>query len=263
MSRAALVLSLALPAALAACGSSHASAPPAPAAGGTSIRTASGLVRAMRARYGEGWYRTLTFVQTTTFHTPDGPQQETWYEAARLPGRLRIDLPEPDSGNAVLFRGDSTYVFQRGALVQARPEGNPLLLFGFDVYSLPPDETGAGMARLGIDTSAIRADVWEGRPAWVVGAAPGDATSPQVWFDQERLVFVRLIERGGPDGRRVQDIRFERYERLAGGWIAPHVAVYVDGRLVMEEDYADVRADVALDPATFSPTGWRAVRWWE
>jgi len=40
-------------------------------------RTGEELIRAMHQRYAGRWYRTLTFVQTTTF--PDGRVQ-TWYE---------------------------------------------------------------------------------------------------------------------------------------------------------------------------------------
>ena len=57
------------------------------------VGTARDLVRAMRARYGDRWYRTLTFVQTTTFHTPQGERQETWYEAGELPGRQDLAYP--------------------------------------------------------------------------------------------------------------------------------------------------------------------------
>ena len=54
--------------------------------------SATALVEAVRARHGATWYRTLAFVQETTFHTPDGPRVQTWFEAAAVPGRLRIDF---------------------------------------------------------------------------------------------------------------------------------------------------------------------------
>ena len=46
--------------------------------------SATALVEAVRARHGATWYRTLAFVQETTFHTPDGPRVQTWFEAAAL-----------------------------------------------------------------------------------------------------------------------------------------------------------------------------------
>ncbi len=226
---------------------------------GDPAESAPALLDALRARYGATWYRTLTFVQETTFHTPQGPQTQTWYEAARFPGRLRIDVAPLGAGNTFLVVGDSTHIAQAGRVVQRRPEGNPLLLLGFDLPFLTTEEAMAGMQRLGIDTDAVRVEPWQGREAIVVGGSPGDTTSAQAWFDRERLVFVRLIEPG--DGG-VEDVRFNAYEPLAGGWIAPHVEVYVDGRLVMDERYRAVRAGVDLPDGTFDPRAWSGTAWW-
>jgi hypothetical protein len=250
---------------LSACGASR---PAAPAGVETvrrpvveaPVRTAGDLVRTAQARHGAGWYRTLTFVQTTTFYGEQGTRSETWHEAASLPGMLRIDLPAPGEGNVALDRGDSTYVFREGSRVVARDGGNPLMLLGFDLYWLETAQTLAGMAEMGIDTTVVSQGTHAGRPAWIVGAAPGDTISAQVWYDRERLVFLRLIEH---DGDETTDIRFENYEPLSGGWIAPRVEIYTDGRLVMTEDYHDMRAGVALPAGTFSPVSGPSVRWWE
>src|SRR5215475_10482911 len=57
----------------------------------TAITSGSALITAMHDRYADSWYRTLTFVQTTTLTRTGAPIIQTWYEAATLPGRLRID----------------------------------------------------------------------------------------------------------------------------------------------------------------------------
>ncbi len=234
--------------------------------------SARALVEAVRARHGETWVRTLTFVQETTFHTPAGPQVETWVEAVSIPGRLRIDVAPLGEAGTFLFTSDSTHVARPGRPVAHRAGGNPLLLLGFDIVAIPATETLAGMAALGIDTTAVRADVWEGRPALVVGGAPGDSAAlgarvaPQAWFDRERLVFVRLVERepapaqAGGDG--VSEVRFLDYTPLGGGWIAPRVEAYQNGVLVQEERYRAIRADVVLPAGTFDPRSWSSVAWW-
>ncbi|HEX9951761.1 MAG TPA: hypothetical protein VGB53_08340 [Rubricoccaceae bacterium] len=232
--------------------------PPADSASGLP-ETARALVEAVRARHGATWYRTLAFVQETTFHTPSGPRVQTWYEAGAVPGRLRIDVAPLGEAGTFLFTVDSTFLAPPGRPVVRRGGGNPLMLFGFDIVTIPADVTLAGMAALGIDTTAVRADVWEARPAIVVGAAPGDTTAPQVWFDRERLVFVRLIERQG-DG--LSEVRFRAYEPLGGGWIAPHVEAYQNGVLVQEERYRAIRADVVLPEGTFDTHTWPSVAWW-
>src|SRR2546423_9582224 len=109
-----------------------ANAPPARVTGITSVDQ---LVQAMHDRSVGKWYRTLTFVQKSTFIRPDAaPRSETWYEAGAIPGRLRIDLGDPTKGNGALYRGDSVYSVQGGKVVDRRAGRNPLMILGFDVY---------------------------------------------------------------------------------------------------------------------------------
>jgi hypothetical protein len=217
----------------------------------------------MHDRYAGSWYRTLTFVQTTSF--PDRPD-ETWYEAGMIPGRLRIDIAPIENGNAFMFVGDSVYVFRNGQLAGSAAERNLLLTLGFDVYGQPPETTAAHLREANIDLSVVRADTWQGRPVWVVGAAAGDTTSPQFWIEQERLLFVRLIEQQrdprAPDAPpAIVDIEFNRYERLGGGWIAPEVVIRRNGALMMREVYRDMRADVELPPDLYDTKTYRAPAW--
>ncbi len=257
-----LRLLLALPLLLAACapaGRTTAAPTASQAAPADPASSAAALVEAVRARHGATWYRTLAFVQETTFHGPEGARTQTWYEAASVPGLLRIDIAPLGEAPSILFTSDSTLVARPGAAVVRRGGGNPLMLLGFDIVAIPAAETLAGMLAVGIDTAAVRADVWQGRPAVVVGGAVGDEASPQVWFDRERLVFVRLIERQG-DVR--SEVLFNDYAPLGGGWIAPHVQAFADGVLVQEERYRAIRADVALPAGTFDTRTWPAVAWW-
>ena len=256
---------LVLLAALSACApavhtaaNSASTSPPVPARPAAAMPArARALVEAIRARHGATWYRTLTFVQQTTMHTPDGMHTETWYEAAALPGRLRIDVAPLGEAGTFLFTADSTHLARPGRAAVHRAGGNPLMLFGFDIVVVPASETLAGMAALGVDTTAVRDEMWDGRAAVVVGGTgPAD---PQVWFDRERLVFVRLVER---QGAAVSDVRFLDYVPLGGGWLAPRVEAYSDGVLVQEERYRALRADVALPAGTFDPRAWARVAWW-
>jgi hypothetical protein len=83
------------------------------------------LIGLMRERYAGKWYHTLTFVQKTTLG--DG-KVETWYEAAELPGKLRIDIAPLEGKNTLLFRNDSIYDFKNGKLVKADPMIHPLMV---------------------------------------------------------------------------------------------------------------------------------------
>jgi len=217
------------------------------------------LLGQMHDRYAGKWYRTLSFVQTSRF--ADG-KTETWYEAAEIPGKLRIDIAPLDSMNAVIFRNDSLYAFRGGALKAARAKVHPLMVLGFDVYATPVETSIRKLRDRNIDLSKIRQADWQGRKAWVVGAAEGDSTSAQFWIDQERLVFVRLIEMGeGPSGPAREETQFNKYETLAGGWIAPECVFFVNGKLFLTESYDQIRADPPLAPETFAVDSYHAPAW--
>ena len=236
--------------------------------GASSIRTdritsADQLVAAMNAAYSGKWYRSLTFVQKTTYLRPDGTPSrvETWYEALALPGKLRIDLGDVAKGNGVLFRNDSTYQVQGGRITQKGAGRNLLLTLGFDVYGQPPEKTIVQLRAEKINLGVLHRDSLDGRPMLVVGAGPGDTTTNQFWVDAERLLFVRLVQTD-PQRRRTQDIRFEKYVQHGGGWVAERVRFFGDGRLILLEEYSDVRANVTLDDALFLPERWASAKHW-
>ncbi|HVK01131.1 MAG TPA: hypothetical protein VM365_09690, partial [Gemmatimonadales bacterium] len=110
------------------------------------------VIGRMRERYLGKWYRTLTFVQKTTL--PDG-KVEKWYEAAELPGKLRIDIAPLEGKNTILFRNDSLYEFKAGKLTETTPLIHPLMVLGFDVYAQPLDKTVGQLRELGFDLSKV------------------------------------------------------------------------------------------------------------
>lgn len=224
--------------------------------------TGSELLEAMRERYAGRWYRTVTFVQHTILATPGGSERrETWYEAMSVPGRLRIDR-DSTLRTGTIYANDSQYVVRNGALRVAVPGHNPLLVLGFDVYGQPAARTATVLRALGFPAGPVRADTWRGRPVWVVGGAPGDLHRPQYWVDQERLVFVRMLQPAPGDTAKTFDVRFDGYRPLAGGWIAERVEAFTGERRTLLEEYAQVRANVELDPALFDARRWTAARHW-
>jgi len=226
-------------------------------------KTGADLIGQMHARYAGKWYRTITFVQTTSF--PDHPT-ETWYEAGSIPGKLRIDVAPIDSMKAILFVGDSVIIFKDGKRAAAHQDRNLLATLGFDVYGQSPDSTIAQLEAAGIDLSKIREDKWNDTKVWVVGAAKGDTTSSQFWIEQKRLLFVRLIEakRSPKEPQappKLLDVTFEKYQPLGKGWVAPEVVIKVDGKEVQREVYRDIRADVALQPDLYDTETYHKARW--
>jgi hypothetical protein len=228
--------------------------PPRPAP----VANARALLAAMRAKYPD-WYRTVTFVQKTTVNRPrGGTLVQTWYEAASLPGRLRIDF-DLASRSGTLFARDSIYTFTSGKLVRADSGLNELLVLGFDVYKQPVERSVAELRRLGYDVERFHASTWRGRPVFVVGALAGDTTSKQFWIDQRDLVFVRTLER---TSQGFAEVRFENYQPVPGGVIAMQVEQIVNGQRRLLEQYSGVKVNVPLAEALFDPAKWATAPHW-
>lgn len=225
------------------------------------IESPRDLIVAMRSAYDGRWYETLTFTQETIQYRGADADTSIWYEALKLPGRLRIDIAPTDSGNGLLFADDHRYVFRSGQLVFDRQEIHPLLLLGFDVYLSHVDSTIARLDSLGIDMGVMTEDVWGGRDAYVVGDTSADANSGRFWIDRERLLFLRLVQPVSPGGETL-DIRFTDYEPAGGGWIAPTVEFYRDTTLFLLERYRDIRTNRALKDELFDPAAWGAATHW-
>ena len=216
------------------------------------------VITRMRERYLGKWYRTLTFVQKTTL--ADG-KVETWYEAAELPGKLRIDIAPLEGKNSILFRNDTLYDFKGGKLTETKPLIHPLMVLGFDVYAQPLDKTLAQLRKLGFDLSKVHESEWQGRPAYVVGAAAGDSLTRQFWIDQERLYFVRMVEPGKQDPAAKVETQFNKYVPMGQGWLETEVRFIVNGETKMLEEYTEPKANMKLDPSIFDPSRWVAPGW--
>lgn len=220
--------------------------------------TGQELIARMHDRYAGRWYRTLTFVQTTTL--PDG-RVETWYEAISAPGKLRIDIAPLDSMHALFFRSDSMYEVRDGKVVRSEARIHPLMVLGFDVYHQPVAQTVRKLEALEFDLTEVHETTWEGRATWVVGAERGDTTSPQFWIDEERLYFVRSLEPAPNRPEVTLDTRFGGYRPMGGGWLEMEVVFHANGRVRVTEEYADPEIDVHLDPALFDPSRWTPPGW--
>ena len=224
------------------------------------IKSGDQLVAAMHKKYSSKWYKTLTFVQKTLTHKPDGTStSETWYEAVSAPGKLRIDIEPLDKHDGILFADGKLYSFREGKLANSRPFVHPLLVLGFDAYVQSPETTIAQLKGLGLDMTVFHEDTWQGQPAYVVGAKQGDLNTPQFWVTKKDLLFVRLIQLGGRDKKVVQETQFNKYVKAKGGWVAAEVLFYNGGKLVTSEEYSEIRAGMALDTNLWNPESWMTV----
>ena len=170
--------------------------------------------------------------------------------------------------NAFIYLGDSAIVFKGGKRVAAREDRNLLMTLGFDVYGQPPQTTIAQLKAAQVDLSKIREDSWRGTKVWVVGAEKGDTTTNQFWIEQDRLLFVRLLEehknaKKPTEKPAILDITFEDYQPLGTGWIAPTCVIKVNGKELQREKYRDIKGDVKLQPDLYDTGTYHRATWIE
>ena len=226
------------------------------------IRNGEDLLRAMHDRYQSTWYQTVTFTQKSTTYKPDGSSSaETWYEAASIPGKLRIDIGPPADGKGYVLVDGNVSIVKDNKVVSTRHSVNMLLVLGFDVYRQDPGKTIEVVKGEGYDLSKLREDTWDGKTAYVVGAEKGDLKSKQFWVAKDTVLFVREIEPARDDAAKSDDIRFTHYQPLAGAWIAAGVEVWSEGKKVFSEDYTDIEPNVKLPEGVFDAEKFAATHW--
>ena len=224
------------------------------------------VLEKMHAAYAGKWYRTLTFVQKTTFYRPDQPDRvQTWWESLRYTPQagvqLRIDSGDLTSGNGSISTTDSTWIIRNGMLAQIRPSGNVFLPWIEGVYVQPLDLTERQVRAMGVDLNRTRKAAWRGRPVTVLGASTADDTThSQAWIDDERQVIVRMIV--ADSGRPTMNVVLDDYVRAGGGWLETKVDIYLDGVLRQREEYSDWAVDVPLADALFDPAQWQTAPHW-
>jgi hypothetical protein len=218
------------------------------------------VVKKMYDRYKNTWYRNFTFDQTTQIYQNDSlKKSDTWHEAMVYPDQLRIDFGAIDSGNAVLFRGDSTYRFKQGKLATAVKGENELVFLLGGMFFHPFEEVKAKFKALGYDLSQYREDVWKGQPVYVIGSKDGDGSN-EIWIEQKRLLIVRMI---AYKNKVKQDFWFEEYLPLGKAWVETKCSFYFDDKLRQVEIYHDCKANEKIDPRVFEPSAFGTVHWYK
>lgn len=220
---------------------------------GNKLKSTEDLVVTLKKKVEASDLEEYTFTQTTTLFKPDGSveKEETWYEAVRYPNLLRIDFGEPKEKNAILYGGDSLYLFKGGELKTVRPEKMEYLFFEGGIASLSKTEVMEEMKSAGYNTDIFRTDKFAGRKVYVIGAEKGDMKSKQVWIDQERLVQVRRIDNLGED--KVMEVQFNVYQEKEGHWLPKEITFLFNGKPMQKEVYENVVLNPGLKDVLFDP----------
>lgn len=209
------------------------------------------VLKKMHDRFAGKWYKTFSFNQTTEIYRNDSlKRSETWYEHIKFPGDFRIDFGNPDSGNAVIYKNDSSYFFRNGKRAGARSDENDLLFLLGGMYFYPFEEVTAKMNSYGYDLDKFHEDTWEGTGVYVIGAVRGEDSVNQLWIEKENFSPVRMIKY---ENNNKEEAYFENHVKLDGGYTETLVHFFINSKLVQVEKYHDLKGNIDIDPSIFDP----------
>ena len=207
------------------------------------------ILKKMHERYTGKWYKTFSFNQTTEmYHNDSLKRSETWYENIKFPGDFRIDFGNPDSGNAVIFKNDSSYLFRKSQKASVRPDSNDLLFLLGGLYFYPFDEVTTKMKSFGYDLDKFHEDVWKGMQVYVIGAEKNEDSLNQIWIEKENFSPVRMLKY---ENNTKEEALFENHVKLDGGFTETLVYFYINDKLIQVEKYHDLKGNIEIDPKIF------------
>lgn len=214
--------------------------------------TGKELLLLMHQKYAGKWYRTFRFKQTTEIYKNDSlVRSQVWSENIEFPGNFRIDFGNIDSGNAVIFRNDSSYYFKSSKLLRTNYYPNDLLFLLGGMYFYPLDEAIAKMKTYGFDVNKFHETTWNGDEVYVIGADNDDEKINQAWFDKEHYSLVRMIKY---ENGRKEDALLEDHVKLDGGYSETLVKFYMNDKLLQVEKYFDLKSNIEMQPGIFDPS---------
>jgi len=169
------------------------------------------FLEGMYNRYHNNWRESLIFTQKTEKYLNDSVVgTDTWYETMVYPKSFRIDFGTPDSGNCVIFRNDSAYIFRSHKLVKSNAETNELLYYLGGMYYSPSfAEVCSRFSSFGIHLgkSYLRGNIV------VMGADVDSTAANQLWIEAGTYKIMRLIR--FDNGHR-SDAVFSAHKKVRG-----------------------------------------------
>lgn len=209
------------------------------------------VLQKMYTRYHNRWHRSLSFNQVTERYRNDSLIKSTvWYERILYPDMLRIDVRSINSGDGIIFRHDSTYVFNNNKITKALKNENELIFFLGGLYFVPFGEVVVHFKLLNYDLTKFHTSTWKGNPVYVIGADKDDEKVNQLWVDQDKLIPVRFLKY--EDNTKEEGL-FEEHIPLKNAWSETKCSFYFNDKLLQVEKYHGVVPGGEIDRNIFEP----------
>ena len=92
----------------------------------------------------------------------------------------------------------------------------------------------------------------------MIGAYPGERSTPAVWLDPERGVVRMIVREKLPRGEGVVDLTYSEHQPLSGGLLFPYrQEAFVDGKMVVLIVVRSLAVNTNLPDSLFDPDALR------
>lgn len=224
--------------------------------------SAEDLIRKMHRKYHNNFNANITFIQLNQEFDAEGKVKHSMsFEAFHYPGKFRNDIGPAPHKEGYIVSDDIMYLFKDGKIVSQKPCVMDVGLLTGDIYFMSVDKAIEECKKHGYDFTKFREDIFRGKPVYVVGGKDkSDEKSPQFWIDQEELYVVRDINFSEEDNE-LEDIHFLEHAKVENAWVEERVEIFVNGKLVKKEHYAEVKANNELNLDIFDSKKLGQVHW--
>jgi outer membrane lipoprotein-sorting protein len=232
-----------------------------PAAAGAEARRA---VEAFLARLGGTPLVDLAIRQTVTIFHPDGRHPQSSAEQRlliKLPRRQRLEQTIEGQREVRLSVGDRVWIRRADGATHEAPAGEGDRTYLFTAFDRSAVDLLAEWKSFGVRDDVTHVARVRGRPVTVIGAAPGDRSSPAVWLDAEYGVVRVVTHERLPQGRTLVDLALSEHRPLPGGFYYPHrQELFSNGRMLLRITVQSVTLNSNLPEDLFDPEALRQGR---
>jgi hypothetical protein len=226
------------------------------------VTSAEDLIRKMHKKYHNNFNANITFIQLNQDFDEAGKVTHSMsFEAFHYPGRFRNDKGPVPQKEGYIVANDIMYEFKDGKITGQKPCTMDVGLLTGDIYFMNVDKAIEECKKHGYNMSKFREDMFKGKPVYVVGANDSkDEKSPQFWIDAEELYVVRDINFSEEDNE-FEDVHYLEHAKVENAWVEERVEIFVNGKLIKKEHYAEVKANNELNLDIFDPKKIGLIHW--
>ena len=214
---------------------------------------------ALVARLARARVTDLAIEQTVTLYHPDGRHPQSTGEQVlylKPPGRQRLEQTIDGRREVRLTVGDRAWVRRVDGRVQEAATAAPGRGRS-DLVSPLWRSAGDLLAEwkaLGVREEVSHLLQLRGRPVLVVGAGPGDRSSPAVWLDELYGVIRVTTHERLPEGLTLVDLALSEHRPLLDGFHFPYrQELFANGRLLLRVVVRTINVNRSLPDTLFDP----------